>query len=792
MVESKRHTDVGITSGRGAPSKGLAFSRRALIAGGGIAAAAAVRSAAARPSSPLGVGMRSALSAIGISTYSMGRFEEFAPDNPNVKPSPLSIPMGVNATSPHPTGWWHSAGKATHTNWTPIWNDVASWWNDNRQIFLNNGHPYTVLPMDNPGYRASVTWNSVGTYDGKPVGCTLYLSNPVIGNGYDNNKGLNQRAAQFYQQHFGTKSFFVVSDAFAAWDSCHWLLGLKSIKMVYQFFYSDRPGEYIDLDWAYLGARSIQCNGGGYEWISPAENNQDAYFIPRGVDTQLFFTNFDGYSCISSRVNEVSDRTCAIIAYKGSSISCIRGDTVYGDGFQFDFQSIGNFCSLSLKKSSTNPDVTKIDPEYFSLAGAEYTIYCDEACTRKCGTFMTDENGDASLSAVNGTNNLIANMDYWVKETVAPQGYKIDKDVHKVRLDRDMTIEVSDVPKHSTVHFMLVDTLGDTQEVHTVYIKLNSTFSVNGNQGDFSDARAAIEQVMRDEGQDMSLLDRCLDGWYEGDKDCSDPGIFQGGKYVGRKVNGDLYLWTKVMVCKFRFYKDGLAKENLIFQSPRMLVGTKYTFPQEVIDKQLEPTCNLNERFGTDPSTGFTGWHLDKTLSDQAITEHVATKGIVILYGRNRCTLRTEYARGSVELDSSWDMRVLPEDGAEAHPGFIPVFEEPKHKGYDAKGKEFELATIGDSGEGHTAYYWDELARIAVPATAYRNIGGGQWRTYKCEAWLDADEANAAAEVSESGVSGRSRSRSHAASAVKMTADTVRYIRWTEVVSDGVVGVRRK
>ena len=48
-------------------------------------------------------------------------------------------------------------------------------------------------------------------------------------------------------------------------------------------------------------------------------------------------------------------------------------------------------------------------------------------------------------------------------------------------------------------------------------------------------------------------------------------------------------------------------------------------------------------------------------------------------------------------------------------PAFIPVFEEPKHKGYDAKGKEFELAAIGDSGEGHTAYYWDELARITGP-----------------------------------------------------------------------------
>ena len=344
----------------------------------------------------------------------------------------------------------------------------------------------------------------------------------------------------------------------------------------------------------------------------------------------------------------------------------------------------------------------------------------------------------------------------------------------------------------STVHFMLVDTLGDTQEVHTVYIKLNTEYRASEHEADFSDARAALEQVMRDEGQDMSLLDRCLDGWYEGDDLCSDSSIFQGLKYVGRKVNGDLYLWSKVTVCKFRFYKDGLAKENLIFESPRMLVGTHYIFPQEVTDKQLEPTCNLNDRFGIDPSTGFTGWHLDKTLSDQAITEHVAIEGIVILYGRNRCTLRTEYAPGSVVLDPSWDMRLLPEVGAEVHPGFIPTFDEPKHKGYDAKGNEFELAAIGDSGDGHTAYYWDELARITIPATAYRDIGGGQWRTYRCEAWLDADEANAAAETSESGVSLQSRSRARAASAVKMTADTVRYIRWTEVVSDGVVGVRRK
>lgn len=347
----------------------------------------------------------------------------------------------------------------------------------------------------------------------------------------------------------------------------------------------------------------------------------------------------------------------------------------------------------------------------------------------------------------------------------------------------------------SVVHFMVVDTLGDTQEVHTVYINLNSTYTASEHAKDYSDAHSAIEQVMRDEGQDMSLLDKCLDGWYEGDADCSDPSIFKGGKFVSKKVNGDLYLWTKVKVGGFMFFKDGLEKANVIYTARRFLTGTRYVFPQEVYDKQLEPTCNLNDHFGIDSSTGFTGWHLDKALTDQPITEATAGTSIICLYGRNRCTLRTEYAPGSVALDPSWDMRVLPEESAEAHPGFIPTFTEPKHRGYDAKGREFELAAIGDSGNGHTAYYWDELAHITIPATAYRNIGGGQWRTYKCEAWLDADEANAAAavsETSETGISGRSRSRARAASAVKMTADTVRYIRWTEVVSDGVVGVRRK
>lgn len=519
-------------------------------------------------------------------------------------------------------------------------------------------------------------------------------------------------------------------------------------------------------------------------------------YAARAWDSSVWVTGRDGAEICGSPIAEVKIWLTGELAenydlcYRSIPLDGKWTDTVYSCGHSDNDESSAPACGST--GSGTNQD---------KMCGLNVHLIRKPRGARVVKEFSFDDSIEIKESISQGDDAVWLWSAAMMGITTVPEDEKrfwSDRLLGTVVVGTGMPkTEDDELPNpptrlQSVVHFMLVDTLGDTQEVHTVYIKLNTEYRASERMGDFSNARAAIEQVMRDEGQDMSLLDKCLDGWYEGDKDCSDPSIFQGPKYVGRKVNGDLYLWTRVRMGKFIFFKDGLGKENIIFTSPRYLTGTDYTFPQEVIDKQLEPTCNLNDHFGMNPSTGFTGWHADKALGDDAITHAVATSGIIPLYGRNRCTLRTEYAPSSVELDPSWDMRVLPEDGADAHPGFIPVFEEPKHKGYDAKGKEFELAAIGDSGEGHTAYYWDELARITVPATAYRNIGGGQWRTYKCEAWLDADEANSAAEVSESGASGRSRSRTRAASALKMTADAVRYIRWTEVVADGVVGVRRK
>lgn len=342
--------------------------------------------------------------------------------------------------------------------------------------------------------------------------------------------------------------------------------------------------------------------------------------------------------------------------------------------------------------------------------------------------------------------------------------------------------------KGANVHFMIVDSFGDTEEVYRAEIP-GSTFSSTGNAGDFTTAHEKLVDRMRDEGQDTSLVDRCTDMWYLGDEDLSDPSIFSKGRFTEKKdVDGDIWLWGKVINGQVWFFKDGTKPENVIYKSSKMLKGTIYKFPSNLASKELEPRCNLNANFGQNPSTGFSGWHSDMALKSAAVTSCEVVNGVKLYYGRNRCTLRTEVAQGSEAVGSDWDLRVAPKDSAAKHPGIIPTFTEAKHTGYDKDGKSFELAPIGDSGYGHTAFYWGELAHLSVPATAYRKMADGRWRSYRFDAWLDSTEAKGQSADSGSAVKGRSARKS---GTVRMDEDTVRYIRWTEVVADGVVSDKR-
>ena len=90
-----------------------------------------------------------------------------------------------------------------------------------------------------------------------------------------------------------------------------------------------------------------------------------------------------------------------------------------------------------IKKAPLNEE--KMQNDTADLTGAEYTVYTDQKCTSKAGVFITDASGISdSLSLEAG--------EYYVKETKAPEGFRLDKEVHKMTIEAGMTttLEVYD------------------------------------------------------------------------------------------------------------------------------------------------------------------------------------------------------------------------------------------------------------------------------------------------------------------------------------------------------------
>lgn len=103
--------------------------------------------------------------------------------------------------------------------------------------------------------------------------------------------------------------------------------------------------------------------------------------------------------------------------------------------------------ALSMKKQAAlgyedrldkNPDAT--------LAGAQYTIYADEAMTTRIGVMTTDKNGNAAFS------KDISLGTFYIKETKASEGYLLNEEVIKLtfydKKDTDAYNSSTDRYKH--------------------------------------------------------------------------------------------------------------------------------------------------------------------------------------------------------------------------------------------------------------------------------------------------------------------------------------------------------
>lgn len=105
--------------------------------------------------------------------------------------------------------------------------------------------------------------------------------------------------------------------------------------------------------------------------------------------------------------------------------------------------------NLVLQKSSADTSITNGNSCY-SLAGAVYGVYKENACTTKVGELTTDAAGNSNTLELPAAT-------YYVKEISAPPGYELDTTVYTAEITANgtKTLSVSDKPTNDPVPIIL-------------------------------------------------------------------------------------------------------------------------------------------------------------------------------------------------------------------------------------------------------------------------------------------------------------------------------------------------
>ena len=113
---------------------------------------------------------------------------------------------------------------------------------------------------------------------------------------------------------------------------------------------------------------------------------------------------------------------------------------------------------MELVKSSSNHEVTDGNGSY-SLAGAVYTVYSDEACTQAVATITTDADGRGSVEGLRAGS-------YWARETTPASGYALSQDVIALSVEAGRTTKATatDAPQTNPLGLVLAKADAETGE----------------------------------------------------------------------------------------------------------------------------------------------------------------------------------------------------------------------------------------------------------------------------------------------------------------------------------------
>lgn len=113
--------------------------------------------------------------------------------------------------------------------------------------------------------------------------------------------------------------------------------------------------------------------------------------------------------------------------------------------------------NIAASKDSSDPRTISSQADGFTgytLAGATYRVYRDEACTIYTNVYLSfDFYGKSRLCHIDNGTEQPTTMPlgtYYVREWTAPQGYKIDNTVYKVQVNRDQVSRL--IPTGESIH----------------------------------------------------------------------------------------------------------------------------------------------------------------------------------------------------------------------------------------------------------------------------------------------------------------------------------------------------
>ena len=181
------------------------------------------------------------------------------------------------------------------------------------------------------------------------------------------------------------------------------------------------------------------------------DNNTYAYchaligYLYNGSLTGLSASMANGVKMMRDAVNYQRQTNSTLISY----MQRYQVYVAYNDQQDIVWVEEQQKGSMNLKKESANPEMTDGNSCY-SLEGATYGVYKEQACTTKVADLTTDAQGNSNTVEVDAGT-------YYVKENKAPKGFVLDKQVHPVTVTAGKTavLKVKDLPQLDPVGVLL-------------------------------------------------------------------------------------------------------------------------------------------------------------------------------------------------------------------------------------------------------------------------------------------------------------------------------------------------